>query len=276
MTSTRQTKGHLLTGMAVCFLGLSAAAGCDRFTFKHIQVESVEELGYPSCPEGGVPNDALLAEQHMRSGPNHLDQEIVERYSIRRRDCLYVATIRQEWPKGTADVEVLYDADMMPLRVWKRMTLPGMPDAGAHADIRRYELRTNPVSVKRRAMSGEIDYELIKGGKPVAVIGPGRGLLTMWMRRARLAPGEKVRELAFDVRGLEKIAPVTLMREQDTVHEKLGPVRVYTIYGREAVFTDETDAVIGDLAGIWLDRVVTAPPPPAVPLYGPLDPVGTP
>ena len=47
---------------------------------------------------------------------------------------------------GTADVEVLYDKDLMPLRIWKRMTLPGLPDAGEKADIRRYELRTDDIA----------------------------------------------------------------------------------------------------------------------------------
>lgn len=239
-------------------------------------MDSVEELGYPTCAADATPNSELLGQGHLRSGPNHLDKGIVERFSIQRRDCLYVAKVRQEWAMGTADVEVLYDDAMMPLRIWKRMTLPGLPNAGERADIRRYELRTDPVSMKRREMSGVVDFELIKGGKPVAVIGPGRGLITMWIQRAKLAPGEKVRELAIDVRGLEKISLVTLTREADTVHEVLGPVRAYTIYGREAVFTDDKDVVVGDLAGMWPDDKVPFPAPDPVPTYGPLDPVGTP
>ena len=165
-------------------------------------------------------------------------RDIVERYSIRQRDCLYTVSVRQEWPMATADVEVIYDDKLMPLRIWKRMTLPGLPDAGEKADIRRYDLRTDPVTMKRRQMSGAIDYELLKGGHPVAVIGPGRGLISMWIKRAKLQVGQKVRELAIDVRALEKIGLVTLRREDDMVHDVLGPVRVYTFYGREAVFTD--------------------------------------
>ena len=88
--------------------------------------------------------------------------------------------------------------------------------------------------------------------------------------------GGLVAVVAIDVRELEKITPVTLQREDDMVHDVLGPVRVYTIYGREAVFTDQNDVVLGDLAGLLPDRLVKEPPPPAVPMYGAVDPVNTP
>ncbi len=98
----------------------------------------------------------------------------------------------------------------------------------------------------------------------------------MWIKRAKLEVGQKVRELAIDVRALEKIELVTLRREDDLVHDVLGPVRVYTFYGREAVFTDQNDVVIGDLAGMLPDRLNPLPAPVPVPLYGEIDPVNTP
>lgn len=272
-TQVRSYFSHLVLGVAVCF----SLGGCKRFERKHVPVEKVEELGYPTCstpPSGHT--EKILAEKHLRSGPAHTDKGIVERYSIRERDCLQVVSVRQEWPMGTADVEVLYDRGLMPLRIWKRMTLPGLPDAGEKADIRRYDLRTDPVTMKRRQMSGVIDFELLKGGRPTVVIGPGRGLVSMWIKRSKLAVGEKVRELAIDVRGLEKIGLVTLRREEDMTHEVLGPVRVYTFYGREAVFTDENGVVVGDLAGLLPDHLNPLPAPPVVPLYGVVDPVNTP
>src|SRR5690606_3859672 len=106
--------------------------------------------------------------------------------------------------------------------------------------------------------------------------GPGRGLISMWIRRAKLEVGQKVRELALDIRGLEKIGMVTLRREQDIQHDLLGKVRVYTIYGREAVFTNEDNVVVGDLAGLLPDHLVHLPRPREVPMYGPVDPVNTP
>lgn len=261
-----------------------ALAGCKRFERKHIPVDKVEELGYPGCADGGVASVRDLGGEHLRAGPNHRDKSVVERYRIERRECSaaaggawIAASVRQEWPLGTADVEVLYDAQLLPVRIWKRMTLPGIERAAERADIRRYELRTDPVSVKLRSMEGEVRFELLRGGRPRAVIGPGRGLISMWIRRARLQVGQKVRELAIDVRGgLEKIEPVTLLREADMRHPELGPVRVYTFYGRETVFADARDLVIGDLAGLRPHRLLSSDPPPPIPSYGPIDPVHTP
>jgi hypothetical protein len=193
---------------------------------------------------------------------------VVERYVIKRRDCLVAVEVRQEWQLGTSDVEVLYDAQLLPLRVWKRMTLPGIERAAERADIRRYELRSDPVTVKMREMEGTVGFEQLLDGRPRVVIGPGRGLLSMWIRRAKLKVGEKVPELAIDVRGLEKIEPVTLLREADMQHPELGPVRVYTFYGRETVFVDARDVVVGDLMGLRADRVLKTLPPPPLPATG--------
>lgn len=261
-----------------CFL-LGAALllfGCKRFQRKHIPVERVEELGYPTCQGKALPEGTELWREHLRSGPDHLDKTIVEYYALKQRDCLYGLTVRQEWPLGTADVEVLYDKDLLPIRAWKRMTLPGIERAGERAEIRRYELRSDPVTIKLRAMDGHISYEQLLGGKPKVVIGPGRGLIAMWIRRAKLKVGEKVRELALDIRALEKIEPVTLLREVDMQHPDLGPVQVYTFYGRESVFVDQRGLVVGDLAGLRADRVLKTPRPPALPREGVIDPVHTP
>lgn len=270
-----------------------ALAGCERFQRKHIPVDKVEELGYPACAGAGLSSTRDLGSEHLRAGPNHSDKSVVERYRIEQRDCiesgavvrergmlpsasLIAVSVRQEWPLGTSDVEVIYDAQLLPLRIWKRMTLPGIERAAERADIRRYELRTDPVSVKLRSIEGRISFELLKGGRPRAVIGPGRGLISMWIRRARLQVGQKVRELAIDVRGLEKIELVTLQREADLRHRELGLVRVYTFYGRETVFADQRDLVVGDLAGLRPHRLLHTDAPPALPAYGPIDPVHTP
>jgi hypothetical protein len=267
---------------------LLAVTGCDRFRRKHIPVDSVEELAYPGCT--GARSTRELGGEHLRAGPSHSDKSVVERYRIEQRECseadaaaagrsanpVIAVSVRQEWPLGTSDLEVVYDAQLTPLRIWKRMTLPGIERAAERADIRRYELRTDPASVKLRSMEGRVSFELLRGGRPRAVIGPGRGLISIWIRRARLQVGQKVRELAIDVRGLEKIELVTLQREADLQHPELGPVRVYTFYGRETVFADQQDLVIGDLAGMRPHRLLGSEPPPPLPLYGPIDPAHTP
>jgi hypothetical protein len=262
--------------VSTLLLALVLVCGCDRFRRKHIPVETLEELGYPSCEGITSAPGKLLVEEHIRSGPAHTDKSIVERFSIRDRGCQVTFRSRQEWPLGTTDYEVVYDRDLLPLRIWKRMTVPMLPDAGAKAEIRRYELRTEPVGIKRRASSGTISFEQLKGGRPLAVIGPGRGGISMWLRRAKLAENQKVRELILDVRALEKIEPVTLMREPDMQHPDLGKVRVYTFYGRETVFADEHDTVIGDLMGMRPHRLLDTPEPPAIPTFGPVDPEHTP
>lgn len=257
--------------------GLALLSGCERFKRKHIPVEQLAELGYPTCEGKAAPGEGtLLAEGHLRSGPNHNDKFIVERFAVLARDCVVTLQGRQEWPLGTTDFEVVYDQNLTPLRIWKRMTVPSLPNAGERAEIRRYELRTEPIGIKRRAPDGHISFEQLKGDKPHAVIGPGRGLISMWLRRARLAPGQKVREPVIDVRALEKVELVTLMREPDMDHPELGKVRVYTFYGRETVFADENDVVVGDLAGLRPDRLLSKPPPPAIPTFGVVDPVNTP
>lgn len=250
--------------------------GCSRFKRKHIPVEHVDEVGYPQCDGKAPPAGEVVASGHLRSGPAHHDPTIVERFSIKKRGCLWSVEVRQEWPRATADVEVLYDAALKPLRIWKRLTLPGTADPAATADIRRYELRTQPVQIKRHNPDGRIDFEQLLGESPRVVIGPGRGLLSMWIRQAKLAVGQKVRAPAIDVRGLEKLEPVTLRREDDMQHPELGKVQVYSFYGSETVFTDAQGVVVGDLAGMRTDTAVKAPAPRAIPVYGPLDPINTP
>jgi hypothetical protein len=260
-------------------LALVAVCGCDklkdRFTKKHVTVSSLADLGYPSCNGKVQGRVHTLAEAMIRSGPTHADKSIVERYGLYDNDCQVIFGSRQEWPLGTTDFEVVYDKQLLPLRIWKRNTVPMLPNAGDKADIRAIELRSDPIGIKR-AQAGVLSYEQLKGDKPVAVIGPGRGSLTVWIRRAKLQPGQKVRERIIDVRALEKVDTVTLMREPDLVHPELGKVRVYTFYGRETVFADEQDLVIGDLAGMRPDAVLTTPRPPAIPLFGTVDPVHTP
>ena len=91
------------------------------------------------------------------------EEAVVERYTLVRRDCHYVLRSRQEWPKGTADVEVIYDLSWTPLRAWKRTVSPEFADPAEHADIRRYELRTTPVTVTIREPDGDRRFaELVR------------------------------------------------------------------------------------------------------------------
>jgi hypothetical protein len=109
------------------------------------------------------------------------------------------------------------------------------------------------------------------------VIGPGRGLLSIWFQRARLDVGGRLREAVLDVREpLALVRDVTLMRLEDQHVEGLGRVRVYTIYGREPVFANDDDVVVGDMFGMRRASAVSGPLPDPLPDPGPIDPIGTP
>jgi hypothetical protein len=253
-------------------LSLLLVTACHR---KHVAVDSVPELGYPQCAEPALPPVSLAAGQ-LRAGPGSLEHTAVERFEIRRENCLVIADGHQEWPLQSADVQVAYDArTLLPLRAWRRLTVPG---AHRGPDIRRYEFRTPEITVKRRMPDGSVSYEHIRGAIPRVVIAPGRGLLTMWLKRVHLSVGGRVREPALDLRQpLEEPNDVTLHREPDMFVPWLGHMaRVYTIYGRESVYADENDVVIGDLAGLRESAFVAGSAPPSLAPSDPPDPVNTP
>ena len=264
---------------------VTSGAACKR---KHIPVPSVSELGYPTCPassasaaapagSGSAVPAVLLAQGDLRSGPNDTRSPIVERFRIERRDCLIVATIRQEWPHQIADVEAVFDLDGSPLRVWRRWTNPLSRRPDGNADYKRFDFRTPFITAKHKADTGVVDFEEIHGPRPKALIGSGHGLLTLWIQRAKLQVGQKLREPAFDFRGVEVSKDVTLMRHPDKDEKTLGrKVRVYTFYGREGVFTDENDVVVGDVAGLVPTGLSPLPIPRPMPVFGVIDPVGMP
>lgn len=260
----------------IALLGLlGVGCGCED-RLKKAPVESVERLPYPTCDGQPLPEGKLLYAGEMRAGPTMLDQAIVERYRFEDKGCVFVATMRQEWPAGTADVEAIFDKNYRPLRVWKRMTLPSRDDPGSEAEISLYELRTDPATIVQRDREGKLHHFILRGPKPTAIVGPGRGLLSAWIQKAKLKVGEKSREHVLDFRGLEKIDEVTLRRDPPRPVPALGTVDVYTAFGRESVFTSPAGWVVGDLRGMLPVDLVTSPLPPAIPLFGSPDPIGTP
>lgn len=244
-------------------------------------MDAVPELGYPACD--GASAAPAVARGHLRAGPFSNEKNVVERFELQRTSCGYTFVARQEWPLDISDVEVRYDAGLYPLWVWKRMTIAGSTRPDGNADIRRYDLRTGDVFIKRRDAQGSVTFEkLLPGGRMsvppgarvAAVIGPGRGIVTAWLKRARLPVGSKIRELVLDFRDLvESLEMGTLERHEDQLEPSLGrSVRVYTFFGRETVFADEDDVVIGDLAGMRPSESLSTPEPEPLPMYGKPDP----
>jgi hypothetical protein len=274
---------------AVCVVALACAvafAGCKR---RHVTVESIPELGYPVCGDASADDPGVaVGRGDLRAGPYSQEKDVVERFELRRTRCGYTFHARQEWPLDISDVEVRYDSNLAPIWAWKRMTIAGSKRDDGNADIRRYELRTGDVFIKRRRdWAGEVVFErLLPGGRMRvpegarigAVIGPGRGVLTAWLKRAKLRVGGSTVDLVLDFRAmLEKLELASLERQADQFEASLGKtVRVYTFFGQETVFADDDDVVLGDLAGMRPSASLPPPEPDALPMYGGPDPVNTP
>ncbi|MDP9151076.1 MAG: hypothetical protein M3O36_14185 [Myxococcota bacterium] len=274
--SPRRATG-LVLALAVCV----APSACAR---KHVPVDTSPELGYPACAEAGADDPGeSVARGTIRSGPLSHEKNVIERFELRRTRCGYVFRSRQEWPLDISDVEVRYDAGLAPLWAWKRMTIAGAKRPDGNADLRRYELRSGEVFIKRRDAAGEVTLEkLLPGGRirvpdgarVGAVVGPGRGVITAWLKRARLEVGAKTHDEVLDFRDmLETLEVAALERNADQFEPSLGrKVRVYTFYGRETVFADEEDVVLGDLAGMRPGDSIAMPEPEPLPTYGGADP----
>jgi hypothetical protein len=254
---------------------LALLSGCPELPRE--RVESLPERPYPACAEEEAQAVFEPGRGELRAGPVMRDDSIVERFEVAERGCHVVFSMRQEWALGATDIEVVYDRDLNPLRVWRRATAPGPMPVARRTDIRRYDLRGERVEMLDREQDGEVSRFLIGRGIPRAVLGAGRGLVTMWLRRARLEVGGRVREPVLDIRQTpERIRDVTLMRLEDRDDAVLGRVRVYTIYGREPIYADEQDTVVGDMMGLVPARLATVPPPPPLESDGPPDPAHTP
>ncbi len=265
------------SGVVLVALALLGTSACRR---KHIPVDVVPELGYPQCGDAGIDERGVsVGQNRIRSGPWSQEQNVVEQFELDRTSCGYTFRARQEWPLSISDVEVHYDAQLTPRWAWKRMTIPGSKRDDGNAEVRRYELRTGEVFIKRRDASGALFREkLLPGGRMTvtegahvgAVIGPGRGILTAWIKRAKLPVGGKTHELVLDFRGdLESLEEATLERSDDLFVASYGKkVRVYTFFGRETVFANDDDVVVGDLAGMRPRDSLATPEPPEMPTYG--------
>ena len=246
---------------------------------------AIPELPYPTCEAGAPLRETVVA---YRASKGSLERDVTERFELSRDPCgQLIARTHQEWRLSLDDVEVVYDREGLPIRAWKRMMIPGANRPNDHADVRRYELRTPEVTIKRRTPEGELLFErLLPGGRstaegvlgtrPTVVVGPGRGLLSVWLQRVKLPIGGKAREWVLDFRDMvEKVQQGTLVRDADRFDPLLNrTVRVYTVYGRESVFADEHDVVIGDLAGLVRDEATEALQPTH--RFGAPDPSHTP
>jgi len=265
----------LCAGALAVLASIASCEGC----MKRRPVASVPVHPYPSCDGQPLPEGEVVAEGTLRAGPTAIEKSTFERFRFERRGCVYVASVRQQWRYQVTDVEVVFDLNWRPLRAWKRMAIPGADLQEHPPDIRLYELRNQPPTMSRSGPDIEgVEHRVFNGTRPVAVVGPGRGLLSAWIwaQGRDLQVGEVVRGPVLDFRPfVEGIDVVALRRDPDRDEPSLGRVRVYTVFGRESIFTDEEGVVLGDLAGLRPAESVSGPPLPEVQVPPP-DPVHTP
>ena len=236
-------------------------------------VETLADRGYPDCIEGAAPAHVDPVQRELRAGPTMTEQSVIETFSLAADRCHVVYTGHEEWAMGATDLEIVLDADRRPLRAYRRQTAPGPQAPSARTDIRVYDFRGPHVELTRRQPLAAIDYLVYRAPTPVVIIATGRGALTPWIQRSHLEVGGRVREPALDVREhIEIVRDVTLHREDDRDDPRIGHVRVYTIYGREPVYTDDHDVVIGDMMGLVPAELVERPRDPIVPTDGPPTP----
>lgn len=242
-------------------------------------VASLPDRGYPSCPAGAANVVADSVERSLRAGPVMTEQTVVESFSFGPRGCHLVYTGREDWAMGAEDLEIVYDAERRPIRAYIRQTAPGPQPARERTDVRVFDFRGEHVELTRRPLGGDLERLRYRAPTPGVILATGRGALTAWIQRAHLDVGGRLREPVLDVRErVEVVRDVTLRREPDRDDALIGHVRVYTVYGREPVYTDEHDVVIGDMMGLVPASLVTRPRDPPVATDGPpspRDPFGT-
>lgn len=234
------------------------------------RVDALPDRGYPSCSDGAPTAESVSVERSLRAGPVMRDTSVVESFSIASRGCQLVYTGHEDWSMGATDLEIVFDAERQPLRVYRRVTAPGGGDPSGRTQTSVYDLRGEHVELTRRTPTGAMERLLYRAPSPHVVIATGRGVLSLWLQRAHLSVGGRVREAALDVReSVEVVRDVTLARLDDRDDARLGHVRVYTIYGREPIYADENDVVVGDMMGLVPAALVSTPMPPPTPTDGP-------
>ena len=275
----------LVDGLAACAADRNAACACLLLALTisgcptpvRERTAALSARPYPECTDGVSTRD-VLGTGVLRAGPVMREPSVIERFELARRGCHFVFTGREDWALGTTEVEIVYDAELRPIRVWKRSTAPGPQPIARRTDVRAYDLRGARVEMTRRSPTAELEHFFVGRTIPAVVIAPGRGMLTAWLRRAHLSVGGRVREPVLDVReSIERVRDVTLERHDDRDDAALGRlVRVYTIFGREPIFADENDVVVGDLMGMVPASLVARPEPPLPPTDGLPDPTRAP
>ena len=263
-------------------LGPLLSVGCEQ-CLKRVEVSEVERHPYPGCTSLAE-HDEVVRGYTLVPGASARDRSSWETYRVIDRRCgdeaeprFHLVRTHQEWARQVTDVEVVFDADWHALFAFKRMAVPNVDNAEETISTRSYELRNDPPTMSERGADGVVVHRRFRtrGAPLAAVVGPGRGIFSAWIvQHPELAVGDVIRGDVLDFRELlERVDEVALRRDPARDEAGLGgEVRVYTLFGRESVFTDEEGFVIGDLAGLRPLAPGQRPPARLLPELPPLDP----
>lgn len=169
-----------------------------------------------------------------------------EVFSSLRSDCLTVYDSKHEWNLGKNHNRLWVDDKGQPLLLKKEVWVGKKPEE------KFFQWNTKLAALMLKMNQ---DFFRFKGELPLRVLTVGRYLLSAWIEAANLPVGGKERARVLDAREpFEKIKFITLMRKEDRQDSGLGRVRVYTIFGREPIYTNAQNHVVGDMWGMRLKR----------------------
>jgi len=250
-------------------VAMASLGGCEGCR-KSVPVDALEARPYPSCADGSDTSEpVVLLQGELRSGPAMRPQGVAESYALLENGCLRILRVHQEWPQGTSDLEIMYDASWLPMRVWRRTLPRNHPDPLTRADVRVYDLRNDPTTMHWRKPSGELELREFRGVRPMAVVASARASLIPWILREELGVDEVADRPVLDIRQQwDEIEAVPLFRVADRYEPDLGrDVRVHTLFGSQAVYTTEEGELLGDLAGMRVEGALDTEAPAAAERY---------
>lgn len=254
-----RTFGAWGAGLVLAFL-----AGACSFLSKE-EVDSVPTQEYPAWASALLADDtSIVARATLRGRQGAIESSTVEQMVLREGPQGSVARVRVDRPLQRITYDAVYDAAGKPLRFWRRVSVPGV--LPARIDVRLFELRTQPIAISHRDPDGARDFaQMRRNESPIALIGEAFSLLTPWIRHANLAVGGVVRGRSLDTDKGGVMRNAALRRSEDmNMPEHGGRVRVYRVYGRDVVFANDQNIVVGSLSGfVSIDPNGPAMPPQA-------------
>ena len=140
--------------LALLALLASSCEGCR----KSVPVQEFEPLPYPECGQESTDPPEVLVEGVLHGGSRMRYEGAGERYRLVRDACLHILTV-SEWSSASyTQLEIVYDREWKPLRVWRRIFPRGSNETYTRPEVRVYDLRAQPVTILWRKRSGDLEF----------------------------------------------------------------------------------------------------------------------